>query len=166
MDAITLLKDDHKKVRGLFRKFEAAADDAHDLKGRLMRQAIDLLTAHTYIENEGMYPVIRELLPDLEKDILESFEEHHVADILCAELWTMDAADEHFDAKASVLIENVTHHIDEEETGWFPQVREALEDGAVGPPEPVRVLPPRFRGLTGNRSQDARADPRDAHAGA
>ena len=73
-----------------------------------------------------MYPEVRRLLPDLEDDVLESYEEHHVADLLCAELATMDAGDERFDAKTTVLIENVTHHIEEEEQDWFPQVRDGL----------------------------------------
>ncbi len=58
--------------------------------------------------------------------MLESYEEHHVADILCAELAAMSADDERFDAKVTVLIESVTHHMDEEEQDWFPKVREGL----------------------------------------
>jgi len=81
---------------------------------------------HTYIENEVMYPRVRELLPELEDDVLESYEEHHVADLLVMELVTMTPKDERFEAKATVLIENVTHHIEEEEEDWFPKVREGL----------------------------------------
>ena len=81
---------------------------------------------HTYIENEVMYPRVRELVPELEDDVLESYEEHHVADVLVMELSAMKPADERFTAKATVLIENVRHHIEEEETEWFPEVREAL----------------------------------------
>src|SRR5207237_3442813 len=81
---------------------------------------------HTYIENEGMYPRVRALVPDLEDDVLESYEEHHVADVLTMELATMSPTDEHFTAKTTVLIENVEHHMDEEEQEWFPKVREAL----------------------------------------
>jgi hemerythrin-like domain-containing protein len=58
--------------------------------------------------------------------VLESYEEHHVADVLCMELAAMSADDERFDAKTTVLIENVTHHIEEEEREWFPKVREGL----------------------------------------
>ena len=81
---------------------------------------------HTYIENEVMYPRVRELLPELEDDVLESYEEHHVADVLVVELSSMKPSDERFDAKTTVLIENVTHHMDEEEQDWFPKVREGL----------------------------------------
>jgi hemerythrin-like domain-containing protein len=81
---------------------------------------------HTYIENEVMYPRVRELLPVLEDDVLESYEEHHVADLLVMELAAMKPDDERFDAKTTVLIENVRHHIEEEEQEWFPQVRDGL----------------------------------------
>jgi hemerythrin-like domain-containing protein len=73
-----------------------------------------------------MYPRVRKLLPDLEDDVLESYEEHHVADVLVMELANMDPEDERFRAKTMVLIENVRHHIEEEEQEWFPQVREGL----------------------------------------
>jgi hemerythrin-like domain-containing protein len=125
-DAIVLLKNDHKEVKTLFRKFEGLGDGAARTKTDVVKHIIELLTAHTYIENECMYPRVRELLPDLEDDVLESYEEHHVADILCLELWGMDGEDEHFDAKTTVLIENVRHHIDEEEQDWFPKVRKGL----------------------------------------
>jgi hemerythrin-like domain-containing protein len=125
-DAITLLKADHKEIRKTFADFEKAGDDAEKTKQRLVDKMIELLTVHTYIENEVMYPRVRALLPDLEDDILESYEEHHVADVLVMELSAMSASDERFTAKATVLIENVTHHIEEEEEDWFPEVRKGL----------------------------------------
>jgi len=73
-----------------------------------------------------MYPEVRRLLPALEDDVLESYEEHHVADVLCMELSAMSPDAERFDAKTTVLIENVTHHIEEEEQEWFPKVRAGL----------------------------------------
>jgi hemerythrin superfamily protein len=125
-DAIVLLKDDHKEIRRLFREFQSAGDTATKKKARLVEQIISLLTVHTYIENEVMYPEVRALLPDLEDDILESYEEHHVADVLCMELSAMAADAERFDAKTTVLIENVEHHLSEEEDEWFPKVRAGL----------------------------------------
>lgn len=124
-DAIVLLKDDHKQLRALFRQFAAAEANAKQ-QHEVVHQIIEALTVHTYIENECMYPRVRQLLPDLGDDILESCEEHHVADILCGELAALDAEDEHFRAKATVLIENVTHHMDEEEKDWFPKVRSGV----------------------------------------
>ena len=125
-DAIVLLKNDHKEVRKLFRDFEKLGDSAHATKGKVVDRIIELLTVHTYIENEVLYPRVRALLPDLEDDVLESYEEHHVADVLVMELATMKPKDERFSAKTTVLIENVEHHMDEEEKDWFPKVREGL----------------------------------------
>ena len=125
-DAIVLLKADHKEIRKLFREFQAAGDKAVKKKAKIVGQIIEALTVHTYIENEVMYPEVRALLPDLDDDVLESYEEHHVADVLCLELASMSADAERFDAKATVLIENVTHHIQEEEQDWFPKVRAGL----------------------------------------
>ena len=125
-DAIVLLKADHTRVRKLFRDFEQAGPSAKARKRDLVNKILEELTVHTYLENEVMYPEVRRLVPDLEEDVLESYEEHHVADVLCAELFAMEPDDERFDAKTTVLIENVTHHIDEEEQEWFPQVREGV----------------------------------------
>ncbi|MGW4720016.1 hemerythrin domain-containing protein [Nocardia sp. NPDC004260] len=125
-DAIVLLRDDHKAIRKLFREFEKAGDDAIRTKANVVNKIIQALTVHTYLENECMYPEVRKLVPELEDDILESYEEHHVADVLVSELAAMKPDDEHFTAKTTVLIENVDHHIDEEENEWFPKVRERL----------------------------------------
>ncbi len=125
-DAIVMLKEDHVRIRKLFREFQEAGDTATKTKAAIVNRILEELTVHTYIENEAMYPRVRELLPDLEEDVLESYEEHHVADVLCIELASMQPDDERFDAKTTVLIESVTHHIEEEEQDWFPKVREGL----------------------------------------
>jgi hemerythrin-like domain-containing protein len=125
-DAIVLLKDEHKEIRRAFAAFEKAGENAYAAKGKAVDRIIELLTVHTYIENEVMYPRVRELLPDLEDDVLESYEEHHVADLLVVELAAMKPEDERFTAKTTVLIENVQHHMEEEEEEWFPQVRKGL----------------------------------------
>jgi hemerythrin superfamily protein len=124
-DAIVMLREDHKEVRALFREFQKSST-TQARKGAIVEKVIELLTVHTYIENEVMYPRVRDLLPELEDDVLESYEEHHVADVLVMELTTMTPEDERFEAKTTVLIENVTHHIEEEEQDWFPKVREGL----------------------------------------
>jgi hemerythrin superfamily protein len=125
-DAIVLLKQDHQEIRRLFRDFQQAGENANVQKGKLVDRIIELLTVHTYIENEVMYPRVRALLPDLEDDVLESYEEHHVADLLVVELAAMKPTDERFTAKTTVLIESVTHHMEEEEQDWFPKVRDGL----------------------------------------
>ena len=125
-DAIVLLKADHKEVKAVFKQFQQAGEDATQKKGELVRKMIELLTVHTYLENELIYPEVRKQLPDLEDDVLESYEEHHVADVLVVELAAMKPDAERFTAKTTVLIENVRHHIEEEEQEWFPKVREGL----------------------------------------
>lgn len=125
-DAIVLLKADHKEIKAAFKRFQQAGESATATKGKLVDKIIELLTVHTYIENEVLYPEVRSLVPELTDDILESYEEHHVADLLAMELSALSPDAERFDAKTTVLIENVTHHIEEEEDEWFPQVREKL----------------------------------------
>ena len=125
-DAIVMLREDHLEMRRVFREFERAKDATPSKQRRLVDKMMKLLVEHTHIENEVMYPRVRELVPALEDDILESYEEHHVADLLISELALMRPGDERYRAKALVLIENVRHHMDEEENEWFPQVREAL----------------------------------------
>ena len=125
-DAIVLLKQDHQEIKKVFTAFEKAGENAHAAKGKIVDRIIELLTVHTYVENEVMYPRVRELLPDLEDDVLESYEEHHVADVLVVELAALKPEHERFTAKTTVLIENVRHHMDEEEQDWFPKVREGL----------------------------------------
>jgi hemerythrin superfamily protein len=121
-DAIDLLIEDHRKIRRLFQEFQDAGPDT-GRRGQVVNQIIEALTVHTYVENECMYPETRSLLPDLNEAVLESYEEHHVADVLSFELAMMKPDDEHFEAKTMVLIEAVTHHIEEEEQDWFPKVR-------------------------------------------
>ncbi len=124
-DAIVLLREDHKQIRALFREFQSPKT-ATTRKGSIVEQIIEALTVHTFIENEVMYPQVRQLLPELEDDVMESYEEHHVADVLVMELMGLKPGDERFEAKTTVLIENVTHHMDEEEQDWFPKVRAGL----------------------------------------
>jgi hemerythrin-like domain-containing protein len=130
-DAIVMLREDHKEIRRLFRDVRALGPDATASKARLAQQILEALTVHTYIENEIMYPRMRKLVPDVDAEILESYEEHHVADVLATELGAMPPEADHFDAKLKVLMENVEHHIEEEEGSWFPTVREALGRNAL-----------------------------------
>src|SRR4029453_4232398 len=88
-DAIVMLKEDHTRVKKLFREFEQTGKNANQTRNRIVSRILEELTVPTYLENEVLYPEVRRLVPDLEDDILESYEEHHVADVLCFELSTM-----------------------------------------------------------------------------
>ncbi len=126
MDAITLLKEDHRTVEQLFKRFEQAGDRAHVQKRQIVDRIIQELSVHAAIEEQVFYPVARTTVPDTEDIALESLEEHHVVKWLLEELVAMDPAQERFDAKVTVLIENVRHHVEEEENEFFPMVRKAL----------------------------------------
>jgi hemerythrin superfamily protein len=125
-DALILLKQDHKELRRLFRALRDAgcADHAdHERRGELVGRILRALMAHTFVEEEFVYPKVRQLAPDLDAELLRCLEEHHVADLLAGELAALHPQDERFEAKTLVLIDVVTRHIREKESGWMSQVR-------------------------------------------
>jgi hemerythrin superfamily protein len=126
MDAIALLKADHKTVETLFRKFEKAGDTAKKLKRKLVDQIIRELAVHAVIEEQVFYPAVRAKAEKLEPKVLEALEEHHVAKWLLSELESLPADAERFEAKVSVLMESIRHHVEEEEEELFPKVRKAF----------------------------------------
>ena len=129
-DAIALLKADHRKVEHLFASFESAKDNAR--KEKLARQICTELKVHTMIEEEIFYPAF--LAATGETDMHHEAEvEHAGAKRLIAEIEAMDADDEYYDAKVTVLAEMVKHHVKEEEKpgGMFAEARKSdmdLED--------------------------------------
>ena len=123
MDAITLLKDDHNTVEQLFKRFEQSGTRAHVQKRQIVDRIIEELSVHAAIEEQVFYPFARKVIPDTETIALESLEQHHVVKWLLSELADMDPSHERFDAKVTVLIENVRHHVEEEESEFFPVVR-------------------------------------------
>lgn len=125
-DAIVLLKNDHKNVEKLFKEFEKAGDKAYRQKRRIVDSIIEELTVHAYLEEEIFYPAAKAAVPETKDHVLESVEEHHVVVWMLSELLGMDPQDETFDAKVTVLTENVRHHVEEEEDDWFPEVRSAM----------------------------------------
>jgi hemerythrin superfamily protein len=126
MDAITLLKNDHKTVKRLFRQFEKLGDDAVKSRRELVDKMIEELSIHAAIEEQLFYPTVRENVPGAEDEVLESLEEHHVVKWLLSELDDMRGDEERFEAKVTVLIESVEHHAQEEEDELFPEVRKAM----------------------------------------
>jgi hypothetical protein len=119
-----LLKEDHDTVKDLFDKFEEA--ETRSAKTKIVKQALTELDVHAAIEEEIFYPAVRKAVG---KDIMnEADEEHHVAKVLIAELKVMDGRETHYDAKFTVLAENVRHHIKEEEGEVFPKAKDARLD--------------------------------------
>ncbi len=131
MDAITLLRDDHKTVEALFKRFEKAGDRAHVEKRQIVDRIIEELSMHAAVEEQVFYPVARATLPETESIALESLEEHHIVKWLLSELADLDPGHERFDAKVTVLMENVRHHVKEEEHDFFPMVRAGLGRSAL-----------------------------------
>ena len=126
MDAITLLKEDHRTVEGLFRRFERSSNRQTRTAGEVVTRIIEELSRHAAIEEQAFYPAVRKAMPDVEDDILEALEEHHVVKWTLSELDGMQPSDERFEAKVTVLMESVRHHVREEERELFPEVRRAM----------------------------------------
>lgn len=127
MDAIRLLKDDHKQVKAWFQQFDKSDDDAK--KQELATQICQALSVHAQIEEEIFYPAAYEALDEDGDDLLdEANVEHATAKNLIAEIEQMTVGEPLFDAKVKVLGEYIDHHVQEEETELFPECKDAGMD--------------------------------------
>ena len=126
MDAITLLKEDHRNVEKLFKRFEKAGEKAYTTKRAIVASIIAELSVHAAIEEQLFYPVTRATVPDTDDLALESLEEHLIVKRLLEDLESMSPEDERFSAKVTLLMENVRNHVEEEEGEYFPKVRDEL----------------------------------------
>jgi len=131
MDAITLLKNDHKTVEKLLKRFEKTGAHAYVEKRNIVDRLIEELSVHAAIEEQLFYPVCRATVPTTEDIALESLEEHHIVKWTLQELADLDASDERFRAKVTVLTELIRHHVKEEENDFFPKVRDELSRNAL-----------------------------------
>ncbi|WP_257446703.1 hemerythrin domain-containing protein [Archangium lipolyticum] len=120
MDAISLLKHDHETIRKLFKRYEALKHGG-DLgkKQELSRRIILELSIHAAIEEQVFYPSVKAHDSGWTERIDEALEEHRVAKWELAALQRMVPDDPRFDARFTVLVQNVLHHIEEEEKGLF-----------------------------------------------
>src|SRR5687768_547861 len=107
MDAIAMLKQDHREVEALFKRFEKAGDGAKQQKRKIVDKIIRELAQHAAVEEQVFYPAAREFASRAENIVLESLEEHHIVKWTLSELEKMKPTDERFDAKVSVLMESV-----------------------------------------------------------
>src|SRR4051794_3931229 len=118
-DAVSILKRDHDTVKDLFDDFEKAKQ--RPAKKKIVTKALTELKVHAALEEEIFYPAVR---AELDHDVMnEADEEHHVAKMLIAELEKMTGKEDHYDAKFTVLTENVRHHIKEEENEMLPKAK-------------------------------------------
>lgn len=130
-DAITLLTEDHNKVKKLFKEFEKLHEDGGSSKEvfGVVRQICMELAVHTQVEEEIFYPALRKALD--EDDLMDEADvEHDGAKSLIAQLETMKPGDDHYDAKVTVLGEYIEHHVKEEHSDMFPKARKAKLDMA------------------------------------
>ena len=126
MDAITLLKHDHDKVKKLLSELETTTERGVKTRSELFATIKGELMVHETIEEEIFYPELK-AHPKAKDIVLEGFEEHHVVDVLMGELESLDVSDETWGAKAIVMKENIEHHIEEEEGEMFKIARRVFE---------------------------------------
>lgn len=126
MDAITLLKADHAKVKGLLARLDRTTERAKVTRRDLFARIKAELTVHETIEEEIFYPALK-AHPRAKDIVLEGIEEHNVVDSLLGELSDLSPRHETWGAKATVMRENVEHHIEDEETDMFPQARRIFD---------------------------------------
>jgi hemerythrin-like domain-containing protein len=135
VDAIELLKDDHKVVQDMFREFEklheAKEEGSDDMKQELIDSVCAALTVHMQIEEEIFYPAAREALDDGEDLLNEAEVEHDGVKDLIEELEEGSASDPMTCARFLVLAEQVDHHVKEEHEEMFPKLRKAKFDAAA-----------------------------------
>jgi hemerythrin superfamily protein len=123
MNAIELLKDDHDKVDRLFQKVKATEEGEEHRE--LFKKIKAELEAHTHIEEKIFYPRLKEE-EELEDITLEGIEEHHQAKMFLRELSNLTEDSEKFEPKLKVLMEDITHHVQEEEGDMFLKVQKVI----------------------------------------
>jgi Hemerythrin HHE cation binding domain len=124
MNALELLKADHDKVSALFKEAEATEDQ--NKKHGLFTQIKTELLTHTHIEETIFYPAIM-VNEEIKDIVLEGLEEHKQAKILLREIPNLSSDSEKFEPKLKVLMEDIEHHVEEEESEMFKLVRKAFD---------------------------------------
>lgn len=130
MSAIEVLKQDHRTVEQLFGQFQEAAASP-ERKQEIMTEIIRELSVHAAIEEEILYPTVREVLPDGDELAEESLREHNQAKQLLSDLDTMSPEDPEFDQRVGQLMEDNQHHVEEEEGEMFPKLQQALDEESL-----------------------------------
>ena len=125
MDAVKLLEEDHKKVKKLLSDLDSTTERGVKTREELFAKVKQELTVHESIEEEIFYPALKEH-PKAKDLVLEAYEEHHVVDMVMAEISEVPFDDETWGAKLTVMKENVEHHIEEEEDEMFKQARQVF----------------------------------------
>ncbi|MEX2048772.1 MAG: hemerythrin domain-containing protein [Gemmatimonadota bacterium] len=127
MNAISSLEEDHRKMKKLLSELESTTERGVKTREELFATVKDELTVHETIEEEIFYPALKEH-PKTKEITLEAYEEHHVVDMVMAEIEGVPYDDERWGAKFKVMKENIEHHIEEEENEMFKQARQAFDE--------------------------------------
>jgi hemerythrin-like domain-containing protein len=128
-DAISLLEDDHERIRGLLRELEQTTEKSATRREKLLATIEQELRVHTKIEEDVFYPAFFDAARtgDDKELYYEAVEEHHVVDLVLPEIKGTDPTGAPFAAKAKVLKDLVEHHAEEEEEEMFPRARKLME---------------------------------------
>jgi len=124
MNAIKMLKQQHREVEKLFKQFESAKSAGPRQKA--FEEIADALAVHATIEEKHFYPAVKKA--QTEDILLEAVEEHLEIKRVIADLLEMDGGEDEFAAKVKVLQEDVEHHVEEEEGEMFPKVEKLFDD--------------------------------------
>jgi len=122
MDGLKLLKEDHDRFKKLLAEGEETTERARVGRSKLFEDLKRQVEIHERMEEEVLYPALK-AHPKAKEIVLEGYEEHHVADLILAEIAETDPSDERWAAKFKVLKESLEHHIEEEEGDMFPKAR-------------------------------------------
>jgi hemerythrin superfamily protein len=123
MNALELLREDHQKVQELFEQVKAT--ESQKQHKQLFRRIKTELDTHTHIEEKVFYPTLKKY-EEFKETVLEAVEEHLQIKTLLRAIDQLSEGNERFDAKLKVLIDNVEHHVEEEEGELFPKVKRQL----------------------------------------
>jgi hemerythrin-like domain-containing protein len=126
MDAMSLLKEDHRKVKKLLAELESTTERGVKTREELFMKVKQELVVHEALEEEIFYPALKEH-PKTKEIALEGYEEHHVVDTVMAEIEGVAYDDEKWGAKFTVMKENLEHHIEEEEGEMFKQAKQVFD---------------------------------------
>ena len=126
MDALSLLKEDHDKVKKMLDELESTTERGVKTREELFTKVRQELEVHETIEEQIFYPALKNH-PKTREITLEAYEEHHVVDTVMAEIQELAYDDETWGAKFTVMKENVEHHIEEEEGEMFKQAKQVFD---------------------------------------
>ena len=127
MDAIQLLTKDHRDVEEMFAEYESLEEGVEkERRQKLAERIVDSLRMHTQIEESKFYPAVREEVEDARDLVEEAMEEHAKLKDALSELSDMSPDEGEFDDKMQEIMEDVRHHVEEEEGELFPKTREGM----------------------------------------